>query len=397
MNKWPLSHLRLVKLALVAAAVLIAAVSLWVSQQLTNDLREEELRKVQVWAEAMRALTEANDNTDLNLVLRVLGDNHNIPLIVADRHGNITTHRNLELSPSSPADSLSQLRAQLLSLQQEGHSLRMALTPDASIGIARGDYITVHYGQSLMLRRLATYPYVQLGVVALFVVVAIFALLSSKKAEQNKVWVGLSKETAHQLGTPISSLMAWTQVLRESYPTDPMLPEMAADVQRLERIAERFSKIGSAPTLQLEALQPVIESTACYLRRRSSSHVLLATHSAQPDLRLPLSPPLLEWVIEVICKNAIDAMQGQGRIDISTTLGSTRAFIDITDTGKGIARRDFSNVFRPGFTTKARGWGLGLSLARRIVSDYHHGRIYVLHSEIGVGTTFRIELPLAGG
>lgn len=395
MQRWPLLPLSQLKIALVAAAVIIAAVSLWVSQQLTADLRAEEERKVQVWAEAMRALTEANEATDLNLVLRVLGGNNSIPLIVADRHGHITTHRNLGLPPSSsPADSVQQLVQSLRQLQDEGQSLRMPLTPDASMGIARGDYITVHYGQSHLLRRLALYPYVQLGVVALFVLVALFALLSSKRAEQNKVWVGLSKETAHQLGTPISSLMAWTQVLRESYPTDPMLPEMATDVQRLERIAERFSKIGSAPTLHSELLRLTVENTVHYLRRRTSAHIVIDIDNRAPELRLPLSPPLMEWVLEVLCKNAIDAMQGEGRIEIGVWTTASHVLLDITDTGKGIARRDFSNVFRPGFTTKTRGWGLGLSLARRIVADYHHGRIYVLRSELGVGTTFRIELPL---
>lgn len=394
MKRW-LNDLRTIKVVLVAAAVLIAAVSLWVSQRLTTDLKTEEVRKMELWAEAMRALTEANETTDLNLVLRVLNGNNSIPLIVTNRRGDITTYRNLVLTARTPADSLAEVQEQLADLRQSGQQLRMPLTPDAATGIARGDYITVFYGQSLMLRRLSTYPYVQLGVVALFVVVALFALLSSKRAEQNKVWVGLSKETAHQLGTPISSLMAWTQVLRDTYPDDPMLPEMATDVQRLETIAERFSKIGSAPTLKRECLQAVIEQSASYLRRRSSAHVSISTHSTAPELHLPLSPPLLEWVIEVICKNAIDAMQGQGCIDISTTLTPTRALVDISDTGKGIARRDFSNVFRPGFTTKSRGWGLGLSLARRIIADYHHGRIYVLRSTLGVGTIFRIELPLA--
>ena len=243
-----------------------------------------------------------------------------------------------------------------------------------------------------MLKRLAAYPYIQLGIVLVFAVVAIFALLSSKRAEQNKVWVGLSKETAHQLGTPISSLMAWTEVLRETYPDDELLPELDNDVRRLQMIAERFSKIGSAPELKPENLNEVIHRVSDYIGRRASNRVSLLTRLPQQPIFANLSAPLFEWVVENLCKNAIDAMEGAGTITITAREETARYVVEVQDTGKGIAKNHFTSVFKPGFTTKKRGWGLGLSLAKRIVEEYHRGRIFVKQSELGKGTTFRIEL-----
>ena len=255
-----------------------------------------------------------------------------------------------------------------------------------------GDYMEVCFGESLMLRRLAYYPYVQLGVVLIFVIVAIFALLSSKRAEQNKVWVGLSKETAHQLGTPISSLMAWVEVLKETYPDDELIPEMNKDVRRLQRIAERFSKIGSLPEPKPENLNDVVENVVQYIGRRTSNRVQLNVNMPEHPLIVKMSAPLFEWVIENLCKNAVDAMEGKGRIDLTLTDEAGLVVIEVADNGKGIRKKDIKNVFTPGFTTKKRGWGLGLSLAKRIVEEYHKGRIFVKQSEVGKGTTFRIEL-----
>jgi signal transduction histidine kinase len=243
-----------------------------------------------------------------------------------------------------------------------------------------------------MLKRLASYPFIQLGIVFIFVVVAIFALLSSKRAEQNKVWVGLSKETAHQLGTPISSLMAWTQVLRETYPDDELLPEMDKDVQRLQMIAERFSKIGSRPETQPENINDVVAHVVDYISRRTSNKVVIATRLPAQPLYVNLSAPLFEWVVENLCKNAVDAMDGAGTITITAFEEPQRYVVEVADTGKGIPKNHFSSVFQPGVTTKARGWGLGLSLAKRIIEEYHNGRIFVKSSEINKGTTFRIEL-----
>lgn len=390
--------MRQVKIVLVVTAVLIAVVSLVVSHKLIRDLQQEELAKMEVWAEAMSSLINADENTDLNLVLKVINGNNNIPIIVTDDQGNVTTQRNLSISTTSETDSIKALTVIAKEMMENGDHMELTIAPDPSQGVMEAERMHIYYQDSLMLKRLAYFPYVQLGIVGLFVVVAIFALLSSKRAEQNKVWVGLSKETAHQLGTPISSLMAWTAVLEETYPEDGMITEMKNDVKRLELIAERFSKIGSVPTLKDNDLCGVINNTTEYIGRRTSDSVKI--HCTYPDsstentpkIILPMCAPLMEWVFEVLCKNAIDAMAGAGEIFIQVTQEGKLWVIEITDTGKGISRKNFETVFKPGFTTKQRGWGLGLSLAKRIVEEYHHGRIFVKSSELGVGTTFRIEL-----
>ena len=255
------------------------------------------------------------------------------------------------------------------------------------------DYQLVCYDESTLLKRLSQYPYWQLGIVMIFVVVAIFALLSSKRAEQNKVWVGLSKETAHQLGTPISSLMAWVEILKENYPDDELIPEMNKDVKRLELIAERFSKIGSLPEPVEASMNEVLAHVIDYMDRRTSKKVEIVSELPAENVVVKMNASLFEWVIENLCKNAVDAMEGQGRIVLSLHEEGSKVAIEVTDNGKGIRKKDLKNVFTPGFTTKKRGWGLGLSLAKRIVEEYHKGRIYVKSSEVGVGTTFRIEMP----
>ena len=376
-----------VKIALVVGAVLIAAASLVVSHSLVNDLAREERKRMEVWAEAMRSLISADNTTDLNLVLQVLNGNATIPVIVQDEWGQVLEHRNLSIP--ADADSLAYLKDAAEKMRRAGNYMEMSLSSQESDG---GEYIVIGYEESVMLRRLASYPYVQLGVVGLFVVVAILALLSSKRAEQNKVGVGLSRETAHQLGTPISSLMAWIHVLRETYPEDALLPEMDKDIRRLELIASRFSKIGSVPELKSENLCAIIERTAEYMENRASDKVLLTCSFPSDVVKVKLCAPLFEWVIENLCKNAIDAMSGEGRIEIYVYRAANHIVVEVSDTGKGIARSDFKNVFRPGYTTKKRGWGLGLSLAKRIVEEYHRGRIYVKNSQSGVGTTFCIEL-----
>lgn len=380
-------HIRLVKIALVAVAVVIAAASLVTSHSLVRDLQIEEQNKMAVWAEAMRSLNNADENTDLNLVLKVIDENNTIPVIVIDEQGSVQTFRNVELSAATAADSTAMLTRYARLWKGDDHAIRIALVDEEN-----APYIEVCYDDSLMIKRLATYPYVQLGVVLLFVVIAIFALLTSKRAEQNKVWVGLSKETAHQLGTPISSLMAWTEVLRETYPDDDLIPEMGKDIQRLQLIADRFSKIGSLPEPVPASLMEVIDHVAEYMDRRTSRKVLMLRDFPDQDIIVPLNQSLFEWVIENLCKNAVDAMEGAGTITLRLRQEPGRAVIEVADTGKGIRKKDIGNVFRPGFTTKKRGWGLGLSLARRIVEEYHHGRIFVKQSELGVGTTFRIEL-----
>ena len=391
MNRY--DGVRRVKRILVAGAVLIVVASLWVSHGLISDLKNEEQTKMGVWAEAMRSLTSADETTDLNLVLRVINDNHTIPVIVTDEKGRVTTSRNLRLRYRTSRDSVKQVNEALARLKAGGHSMRISLGTD-EVRDTHTTALYIYYGQSLLLQRLAWFPYVQLGVVTVFLLVALLALLSTKRAEQNKVWVGLTKETAHQLGTPISSLMAWMAVMRETHPDDALIDEMEADVRRLEMVAERFSKIGSAPKLHPETVGPIVERVAEYIARRIPKSVKLTVDLRNESELIPISAPLVEWVVEVLCKNAADAMPGVGQIGISGGKVGDRYVIDVADTGKGIERKHHKTVFRPGFTTKQRGWGLGLSLAKRIIEEYHHGRIYVLRSAPGEGTVFRIELPI---
>ena len=380
-------RIRQVKIILVVAAVLIAVASLYVSHYLVRDLSLEERHKMEIWAEAMRALSNADENTDLNLVLKVIDDNHTIPVIVLDRNGNATTFRNIQLQGSDFADSLNNASIMGRSMLDAGQAIKIYLSDEGS-----GDFINVCYDDSVMIKRLSSWPYVQLGIVLVFVVIAIFALLTSKRAEQNNVWVGLSKETAHQLGTPISSLMAWTEILKETYPDDDLLPEMDKDVRRLQLIADRFSKIGSLPELVPSSLSEVMSHVVDYMNRRTSAKVLMLTDFPEEDIIVDVNASLFEWVIENLCKNAVDAMEGQGTITLRISQDDSKAFVEVEDTGKGIRKKDIRNVFTPGFTTKKRGWGLGLSLAKRIVEEYHKGRIFVKNSELGKGTTFRIEL-----
>ena len=391
MNRY--DGVRRVKRILVAGAVLIVVASLWVSHGLISDLKNEEQTKMGVWAEAMRSLTSADETTDLNLVLRVINDNHTIPVIVTDEKGRVTTSRNLRLRYRTSRDSVKQVNEALARLKAGGHSMRISLGTD-EVGETHATALHIYYGQSLLLQRLAWFPYVQLGVVTVFLLVALLALLSTKRAAQHKVWVGLTKETAHQLGTPISSLMAWMAVMRETHPDDALIDEMEADVRRLEMVAERFSKIGSAPKLHPETVGPIVERVAEYIARRIPKSVKLTVDLRDESELIPISAPLVEWVVEVLCKNAADAMPGVGQIGINGGKVGDRYVIDVADTGKGIERKHHKMVFRPGFTTKQRGWGLGLSLAKRIIEEYHHGRIYVLRSAPGEGTVFRIELPI---
>ena len=380
-------RIRQVKIILVVMAIAIAVASLVVSHSMTRDLEAQERSRMEVWAEAMRSLNQADENTDLNLVLKVINDNNTIPVIVLDRKGAVTDFRNLAIHASSHADSLKKAAEIGHELLAKNRNIRIFL--DAQ----HHDYIDVCYDESLMLKRLSWYPYVQLGVVLLFVVVAIFALLTSKRAEQNKVWVGLSKETAHQLGTPISSLIAWVEILKETYPDDTLIPEMVKDVKRLQLIADRFSKIGSVPAPVATDLLELLGHVVDYMDRRTSKKVKILTDFPAHQVIVDLNGSLFEWVIENLCKNAVDAMGGeQGTITLKVVETDAWVYLDVRDTGKGIRKRNINNVFRPGFTTKKRGWGLGLSLAKRIVEEYHHGRIFVKESEVGKGTTFRIEL-----
>ncbi len=380
--------IRQVKIFLVLAAIIIAVLSLVVSHFLVKDLSDEEHNRMKIWAGALHAFNQADENTDLSLVLSVIEGNNTIPVIVTDAQGGVLDYRNVKIRAKNATDSMSYVKEYASQMYSSGHFIKIFLDESE-----RGDnYQLVCYDESVMLKRLSAWPYVQLGIVLIFVVIAIFALLTSKKAEQNKVWVGLSKETAHQLGTPISSLMAWTEILKETYPDDSLIPEMDKDVKRLQLIADRFSKIGSLPEPVPSSLIEVMNHVVDYMNRRTSQKVQMVKLFPPQDIIVPLNASLFEWVIENLCKNAVDAMEGAGRITLFMQDEGNCVAIEVGDTGKGIRKKDIANVFRPGFTTKKRGWGLGLSLAKRIVEEYHHGKIWVKNSEVGKGTTFRIEL-----
>lgn len=388
-------RIRQVKIILVIIAIIIAVVSLLASHFLVMDLQREERNKMETWAMALRALSNADTNTDLSLVLNVIQGNNTIPVIVMDADGHVTDYRNIQMDTETADDSVEYVARYAQSMIKHGNCIKIFLNDVRNDTLHHGtevDYQLVCYDESIMLKRLSQYPYWQLGIVLIFVVVAIFALLASKRAEQNKVWVGLSKETAHQLGTPISSLMAWVEILKENYPDDDLIPEMNKDVKRLELIADRFSKIGSLPEPVDASMNDVLQHVVEYMNRRTSKKVDIEQHLPDHEIIVKMNASLFEWVIENLCKNAVDAMEGKGRIELVLFEEGKYVVIEVTDNGKGIPKKDIKNVFMPGFTTKKRGWGLGLSLARRIVEDYHKGRIFVKSSELGVGTTFRIEI-----
>lgn len=385
------------KWAFFAVTALLVAIFLRVSNDLVNDLSRQERERMQIWADATKKLssTEGFESPgDIEFLLDIIRRNNTIPVLLTDRDGNILDHRNFDLP--EPIDSLQPFvlsPANKNYLQNKLDALRNG--PNVII-IAITDLDTqyLYYEDSKLLKRLSVFPYLELVVMLAFIFVGYYAISSTKRAEQNKVWVGLSKETAHQLGTPISSLMAWMEYL-ESIGFEPeTVKEMNKDVNRLSTIASRFSKIGSAPTLETADASEIVTRAADYMRRRISSRISLTVDLSPDPLPVDLSAPLVEWVMENLIKNAVDAMEGSGSITIKTSRLPNYAVIDITDTGKGISRKHQKTVFNPGFTTKKRGWGLGLTLARRIITEYHGGRIFVLRSEPGHGSTFRITLPL---
>lgn len=378
----PFGNFRNVKYMLIVVAAFIAAASLFVSNALVNDLKREEEAKMKIWASAMSSLINAANNADVTLEQEILTGNSTIPVIFIDDKGSIISYNNVNIPQG--ADTLSVLMERAAGMRASGKSIPV---PMGSLGV-----YSACYDDSEILVQLSYYPYVQLAIVLLFFIVCFVAIISSKRAEQNRVWVGLSKETAHQLGTPISSLMAWATVLRERYPADELLPEMERDVARLQRVAERFSKIGSMPEPTSEDLVAVVEGAVEYVKRRSPAKVEYKLEFPKRPLLVRMNAPLIEWVIENLCKNAIDAMDGKGCITVTLSQNSDKAFIEVSDTGKGISKSNRKRVFEPGYTTKKRGWGLGLSLAKRIMEEYHKGRIFVKKSAQGEGATFRLEL-----
>lgn len=369
------------KLFFFALSVVLVAAFLYISNQLVRDLSVEERNKMEIWAEATRELASEDTDMNMELILKVIQSNTSIPVIIVDEGGTINQHLNIRL-PENGQEAFLQKKLE--------HFRGKSNLIEINLGDGEKQYL--FYDDSILLKRLSYYPYVQLCVMLLFVLVAYFAVISTKKAEQNKVWVGLSKETAHQLGTPISSLLAWMDLLEASGVDASLLRDMNKDVQRLAVIAERFSKIGSVPEKKDVCLNEALLNATEYMSRRVSNRVRITTHLPEDTVQVMLCLPLFEWVIENLCKNAVDAMSGEGAIDIVLFREKQHVVIEVHDTGKGIARKNFKTVFHPGYTTKKRGWGLGLALVKRIVEEYHDGKIYVKESELGKGTTFRMEL-----
>ena len=385
---------RIWKMVLLAVSLILVVVFIYFSNTLVKDLAKQERERMEIWADATRELTTSTE-TDVDFLFRIIHGNRNIPVLLVDDGDNIIEQRNFKLpEPADTAKMIDEYSAvNKTFLTKKLDKLRNS-TNKIEIKIDDSTSQMLYYEDSDVLRRLAYYPYIQLAVMLLFLGIAYFALISVKKAEQNRVWVGLSKETAHQLGTPISSLMAWTQMLESMGVDKEIITDMDTDVHRLSVIADRFSKIGSMPDKELTFINEAVESSLAYMRTRIPKHVTLTVHTEDDkNCGVMLCQPLFEWVMENLTKNAVDAMSGQGRIDIVVTSDAQHAHLYVKDTGKGIPRKNFKNVFNPGFTTKKRGWGLGLTLVKRIIEEYHGGKIFVKESEVGKGTTFSIEIP----
>lgn len=389
---------------LIVSAVAIVAFLL-ISNNLVKELARQERERMDIWAQATQRLAAADVNADVEFLLAIITQNNSIPVLISDGDFNISEFRNFSLPDKEDADKslyseLSErnrlyLLKRLKSIGGETPLAVMVERNDHFIEVEGfgGQSQYIYYEDSMLLRSLSWYPYVQLAVMVILAVILYFAVVNTKRAEQNRVWVGLSKETAHQLGTPISSLMAWVEYLQAAGVEPEVTGELDKDVRRLSTIADRFSKIGSQPEMELEYLNETVRSSLEYMRSRVSDRVKINLDLSADDHGVRLSRSLFEWVMENLTKNAVDAMQGEGRIDITTGADKSVVWIEVKDTGKGIARKNFKKVFNPGYTTKKRGWGLGLTLVKRIVEDYHGGRIFVKESEPGVGTTFRIEFP----
>lgn len=382
-------------------SVAVVAVFLLYSDSLVKDLSRQERARMQVWADATREIVNLSGeesgedaNRVMNFLLSIIEENSNIPVLLTDSAGSILMHRNFRLP--EPLDStmpfyISEANQKFLdSKYEELHSSPNRIVIDMD----PGERQYLYYEDSSLLKALSYYPYVQVLVLLAFVLIVYYAVSSTKRAEQNKVWVGLSKETAHQLGTPISSLMAWMELLPELGVDRATVDEMDKDVRRLSTIASRFSKIGSRPAMEPGDLNKVAVGAAEYMATRISKQIRLDIIPSQEPLPVLVSAPLAEWVMENLIKNAVDAMEGSGSITVKAYAEKNMAVVDVADTGKGISRKNIKHIFSPGYTTKKRGWGLGLTLAKRIIEEYHGGEIFVKHSEPGVGTTFTIQLPL---
>jgi two-component system, sporulation sensor kinase D len=373
-------HKTLWKLSLFLFAVLIGMGSLFYSGTLVRKLKVEERKNVHLWAEATRLISLSDTSLNLDFLSSIIYNNTTIPVILTDESDSIISAGNFN---NERIGDPAYLKKNLEKIKGKNKPI--------IISLGGGHFNSIYYKDSTILTMLIYYPYIQLGIIVLFILVSYLALSSSRKADQNQLWVGMSKETAHQLGTPTSSLAGWIEIMQHKHPEISITKELARDVERLEKVTERFSRIGSKPSLTSENIIIIISRTIDYLKSRTSSKVLFITaFSPTGEIIVPINSALFEWVIENVSKNAIDAMEGNGEITIRITETDQHALIDISDTGKGIPKSAFNKIFNPGFTTKQRGWGLGLSLAKRIVEEYHNGRIFVKYSEVGKGSCIRI-------
>ena len=355
-------------------AMFIVAISVLFTNNLARSLQEEEQKNMSIWADATRQLIFAADDADIDFVSSIIEKNTTIPVYICDAQGNILASRNVE-----PVNS-----QKLVAKDHHGPI-------ELKIDEATTQYI--YWDDSNLLTRLRYVPYAQFALIFIFIAVAVITMLTGQRSEENRLWVGLSKETAHQLGTPISSLNAWQQLLADAYPNDEYVPQMKRDIDRLQMIADRFQKIGSEPTLQLQDLIPIVQNAVAYMRARTSSRIVIDDSSLKDIKRdMMLNAPLMQWVVENLLKNAVDAISGNGTISLYLHENEHDVMLDITDTGKGIDSKTQRRIFEPGFTSKDRGWGLGLPLAKRIVEQYHGGKLLLKSSQPGVGTTFRIIL-----
>ena len=376
------------------------------SNRLVKQLATQERERMDIWAQATQRLAQADIDTDVDFLLSIISQNNSIPVLVSDSDLNILDFRNFDLPENEEVEAVTFEELSHKNREYLNSRLRQAVGnhPLEELSTTNPHFIKVevyynypqyiYYEDSILLKRLSWYPYVQLIVMVVLALIIYSALIYTKNAEQNRLWAGLSKETAHQLGTPISSLMAWNEYLDSTGTDKEITKEMNKDINRLSVIADRFSKIGSKPELHLEYLNAMVEKSLGYMASRISGRVKLNLDLPSDDMGVMISEPLFEWVMENLTKNAVDAMDGKGEITISTGTDKGKVWIDVKDTGKGIARKNFKKVFSPGYTTKKRGWGLGLTLVKRIIEEYHRGKIYVKDSELGSGTTFRIELPM---
>jgi len=403
------------KLALSLLAIIISVASLFITSRLVKELKNEERKKIETWAQATKQLVSASSQGDFSLAIKVISENTNIPVILVDECDSILETRNIKFFTKNDSlilndykkikygaikntnDSLIITKAK--KLQNKYRSFLISSLKDMRDGDDKpieinfiGDKQWIYYSDSELLKNLRYYPIYQLFFITIFILIGYMVFSSARKSEQNQVWAGMAKETAHQIATPLSSLMAWIELIK-SQDNNDMVFEMKKDLNRLETIADRFSKIGSKPKLERYDIVEIIDKSVIYLKSRLSENTEFLVQKIETPLFAKVNKTLLEWVIENICKNAVDAMQGKGKINISFIERKNEVEIIIKDTGKGIDRMMFNDVFKPGVTTKTRGWGLGLSLSKRIIKDYHKGKLYIVESTIKEGTSFAISLP----